>query len=368
MDKQAQDNLLPFSQRSGRQSALLEWCGTRTLFRDRYQIAKAIGKGGFGITFLARDVSLPGKPVCVIKQLCPKIHDDAALERAQRRFVREARILGSLGGHAQIPTLINYFEQDGEFFLVQEYVRGHTLSRLVKHKGPWSERAVRQFLQEVLLILDYIHASQVIHRDIKPPNIMRCRETGRLVLLDFGAVKECITLEAKDTSHVSTTHFVGTMGFAPPEQLALRATYATDIYAVGVTCLFLLTGKSPSKMGADPRTGELRWREIVSVSPAFERLLEGMVSVSLRDRYQTAQEVLKMMSVEEVREELQLCLHSQAPDAALLQGSGGYIPPSARMAASIRDWRERRRQPSSSWRNGWQLGSMSNGPELLYSR
>lgn len=365
MDKQAHDNLLPFNHQRDRQSALIALCGTRTLFRGRYQIAKVIGKGGFGITFLARDATLPGKPVCVIKQLCPKIDDLAALERAQKRFVREARILGSLGGHAQIPALINYFEQDGEFFLVQEYIRGHTLSRLVKHLGPWSEKAVRQFLQEILPVLDYIHSNQVIHRDIKPPNVMRCRSTGRLVLLDFGAVKECVTLDLMGADPASTTHFVGTMGFAPPEQLALRATYATDIYAVGVTCLFLLTGQSPAKIGADPHTGELRWRELVNVSPPLERLLEGMVNVSLRDRYQTAQEVLKMMDVEEVREELQLCLHSQSPDEPLVN-SEPYVSPSARMAASIREWRERRRL--SQLGMAWKLGSMPDGPAVLYSR
>jgi serine/threonine protein kinase len=365
MDNQAQSNLLPFERDHTRQSHLLELCGTRNLFRRRYQIAKAIGKGGFGITFLARDVSLPGGPVCVIKQLCPKINDEAALARAQKRFEREARILGTLGGHAQIPTLLDYFEQEGEFFLVQEYIHGHTLSKLVKHKGAWSEPEVRSFLSEVLPILQYIHQSQVIHRDIKPPNIMRCRETGRLVLLDFGAVKECITMEARDTSHVSTTHFVGTMGFAPPEQLALRATYATDIYAVGVTCLFLLTGRSPAKMGADPRTGELRWREFVSVSEPLERLLERMVSASLRDRYQTADQVLKMMDVEEVRDELELCMHNQAPDP-LAVSNRDYVAPSARMAASIRNWRERR-QPTKL-RSDWNLGTVANGPELMYSR
>jgi len=365
MDNQAQGNVLPFNQDRTRQSHLLELCGTRNLFRRRYQIARAIGKGGFGITFLARDVSLPGGPVCVIKQLCPKINDVAALARAQKRFEREARILGALGGHAQIPTLLDYFEQDGEFFLVQEYVHGHTLSKLVKHKGVWSETAVRSFLMQILPIIEYVHQSQVIHRDIKPPNIMRCRETGRLVLLDFGAVKECITMEARDTSHISTTHFVGTMGFAPPEQLALRATYATDIYAVGVTCLFLLTGKSPAKIGADRRTGELRWREFVSVSQPFERLLERMVSVSLRDRYQNADQVLKMMDVEEVRDELELCMHSQTPDAEVIQGSD-YVAPTARMAASIRNWRGRRKPVRL--RSDWNLGARPNGPELMYSR
>ncbi|NJN30320.1 MAG: serine/threonine protein kinase [Synechococcales cyanobacterium RM1_1_8] len=364
MDNQAQDNLLSFRQSQARQSHLLELCGTKTPFRDRYQIAKAIGKGGFGITFLARDLVLPGAPPCVIKQLCPKINDAAALLRAQKRFEREAHTLGSLGGHAQIPTLLNYFEQDGEFFLVQEYIHGHTLSKLVKYRGAWSEAAVRGFLKEILPILDYIHRSQVIHRDVKPPNIMRCRCTGRLVLLDFGAVKEFITLEARDTAHVPTTHFVGTMGFAPPEQLALRATFATDVYAVGVTCIFLLTGKSPAKMGVDPHTGGLRWRDQVSVSAPFARLLEKMTSISLRDRYKTAAQVLKMMDVEELRDELELCMHRREPEP-LPVNTPSYVSPSARMAASIRGLRDRRSTPAKSQ---WNLRPGDRHQALMYSR
>lgn len=372
MDQPAQDNLLPFNQGSPstpRRSALLAMCGTSHVFEGRYRILKAIGKGGFGITFLARDVQLPSKPLCVIKQLCPKLRDRAALLRAQKRFEREARILGELGGHAQIPTLINYFEHDGEFFLVQEYVRGSTLSRLVKQQGIWSERDVRAFLGEILPLLTYVHDHKVIHRDIKPPNLMRCRTTGRLVLLDFGAVKECVAMDQEDTYRAATTHFVGTMGFAPPEQLALRATYATDVYAVGVTCIFLLTGKSPAKLGADPSTGEIMWRDKVSISQPMARIIEGMVNVSLRDRYRSANEVLKMLDVEEFRGELEQCMHRQGPNPEDSDQGSGYISPSARMASSIRDWRERRQgNGPSSLRGGWNLGTMRNSPELMYSR
>ncbi len=371
MDKLAQDNLLPFHPSdlgNPRRSALLAMCGNGQVFRGRYRILNAIGKGGFGITFLARDIQLPSRPLCVIKQLCPKLRDMDALARAQQRFEREARILGELGGHAQIPTLINYFEQDGEFFLVQEYVRGSTLSRLVKQDGLWSEPDVRAFLDEILPLLSYVHENRVIHRDIKPPNLMRCRTTGRLVLLDFGAVKECVSLGQDDTYRAATTHFVGTMGFAPPEQLALRATYATDIYAVGVTCLFLLTGKSPAKLGSDPMTGELNWREQVQLSPSLNRILAGMVSVSLRDRYSSAEQVLKMLSVEEVRDELEHCMHRQGPMPEAPLGDEAYVSPSSRMAASIRDWRERRRGGTHAWSGHWNLSGVRNSPELMYSR
>lgn len=373
MDKPAQDNLIHLRSSSSppqRQSRLLCLCGKPTAFRGRYRILRALGKGGFGITFLARDLKLPSKPLCVIKQLCPKLADAAALARAQHRFEREAKTLGSLGGHAQIPTLINYFEQGGEFFLVQEYIRGDTLNRLVKQQGVWSERDVRTFFAEILPLLTYIHEHRVIHRDIKPPNLMRCRTTGRLVLLDFGAVKECVVVDQEDTYRATTTHFVGTMGFAPPEQLALRATYATDIYAVGVTGLFLLTGKSPAKLGTDPATGELLWHDRVSVSAPLRRVLQGMVSVSLRDRYNSAQEVLQMLDMEEARDELERCMHRQEP-VELEQGvddpSNGYQPPSYRMAASIRGWRERRTR-AANFGDNWNLGTWKGSPELMYSK
>ncbi|NJM56269.1 MAG: serine/threonine protein kinase [Synechococcales cyanobacterium RU_4_20] len=369
MDKPAQDNLLPFQQSGSgdqRRSSLLSMCATGRVFRGRYRILNAIGKGGFGITFLARDVQLPSRPLCVIKQLCPKLRDTEALLRAQKRFEREARILGELGGHPQIPMLLNYFEQDGEFFLVQEYIRGSTLSRLVKQQGTCSEQEVRAFLAEILPLLTYVHENKVIHRDIKPPNLMRCRTTGRLVLLDFGAVKECVSFDQDDTYRAATTHFVGTMGFAPPEQLALRATYATDIYAVGVTCLFLLTGKSPAKLGSDPATGELNWQGQVQISASLSRILTQMVSVSLRDRYSSAEQVLKMLSVEEVRDELEQCMHRQGLPPEALPDNQVYVSPSARMAASIRDWRDRRQ--SISWNDNWNLGRARNSPELMYSR
>jgi serine/threonine protein kinase len=366
-----QDNLLPFRAEGGRHSLLVDLCGSTQFFRDRYQIGKTLGKGGFGITFLARDHGLPGKPLCVIKQLCPKISDPVAFDRALERFEREARILGQLGGHSSIPSLMDYFELDAEFFLVQEYIRGGTLSKEVKVSGVWDEAKTRQFLREILAILTYVHGEQVIHRDIKPPNLMRCQDTGRLVLLDFGAVKEGMS-DAELNHDVATTHFVGTMGFAPPEQLALRATYSTDIYAVGVTCLFLMTGKPPNQLGCDARTGELLWQSHASVSPSFERILNRMTKISLQDRYGSTAQVLRALSIEEAGEDLQGYLHRQSRPMELELGDG-YNSPAARMAASIRGWRGKQKKiPSRSTGSGLVIGNFNGNfnrqPDLMYSR
>ncbi|HEY9695776.1 MAG TPA: serine/threonine-protein kinase [Trichocoleus sp.] len=331
--------------RSVPQNQLSELCGSEQRFRDRYQVMRALGRGGFGVTYLAKDVALPNSPLCVIKQLCPKVTNPVILQRACQRFEREAKTLSQLGSHAQIPQLLDYFQLNGEFYLVQEYIRGRTLAKEVKLKGRLSESEVKQFLAEILPVLSYVHEHQVIHRDIKPPNIIRCQDDGRLVLIDFGAVKEQFVHASDSTQKGSTTHFVGTLGFAPPEQLSLRATFSSDIFAIGVTCLYLLTGKPPMEFDYDVATGEVCWQEWVEVSEHFAKILEKMLRISLRDRYQSAEEVLRALNLEPYLETLAPCMSSHPlnaiPDEADLLNKG-YLSPIVRTAIAIRRWRTRR--------------------------
>jgi len=326
-------------------------CGTEQRFRDRYQVIRALGRGGFGVTFLAQDMLLPGAPYCVIKQLCPKVNNEAAIKRACERFEREAKILSQLGSHAQIPRLLDYFQMDGEFYLVQEYIRGNTLAKEVKKNGPQTEKYVKGFLREILPILDFVHRQQVIHRDVKPPNLIRCEDDGRLVLIDFGAVKEEI-VESGRTGCGMTTQFVGTLGFAPPEQLAMRPTFSSDIYAVGVTCLYLLTGKPPMEFDYDPLTGELRWQEDVYVSDFLGRILDKMLKVSVHERYQTVEQVLRALELEPYMDNLADCMTAKRHLTDLPEeepSSSGYSPFS-KTAEQIRQWRVRLRQHQKNQR------------------
>jgi serine/threonine-protein kinase len=328
------------------QNQLAQLCGSELLFRDRYQILRALGRGGFGVTYLAKDASLPSEPLCVIKLLCPKVSNPVMLQRACQRFEREAKILSQLGSHAQIPRLLDYFQLNGEFYLVQEYVRGRTLSKEIKSRGTLSELEVKYFLREILPVLSYVHEHKVIHRDIKPPNIIRCQDDGRLVLIDFGAVKEQFVQVSHGTQKGTTTHFVGTLGFAPPEQLALRATYSSDIFALGVTCLYMLTGKPPMEFSYDSCTGEVHWQEHAQVSEHFGKVLDKMLKVSVRDRYQSADEILRVLNLEPYLGKLSDCLHvqprlSDLPDEAVLLARNGYLPPMMRAAIAIRRWRAR---------------------------
>lgn len=331
------------------QTQLAQMCGSKQLFGDRYQILQILGRGGFGITFLAKNALLPGNPLCVIKQLCPKVTNPQSWERACTRFEKEARTLGQLGNHSQIPMLLDYFQANGEFFLIQEYVPGLTLAREVRQTGAKSEASVKQFLQELLPVLQYLHKHRVIHRDIKPQNLLRCEYDGRVVLIDFGAVKEQLADACENSpNQVANTNFIGTRGFAPPEQFSLRPVYASDIYALGITCIFMLTAKSPLEFDYDANTGEICWQKEVNISNSFAQILGKMVKISLNERFKTADEVMKALSNGSYLPTLADCLTTQKLNNKSIAQYGNsdetpdvYIPPVARTANTIRKWRAR---------------------------
>jgi serine/threonine-protein kinase len=328
-------------------------CGADLRLRDRYRGLRALGRGGFGATFLARDEALPGHPPCVIKQLRPSADAPHVLEMARDLFKREAKILGKIGNHPQVPRLLDYFETNQEFFLVQEFINGNTLQQEVRRGGPFSEAGVKQFLSEALPIIQYVHNSGVIHRDIKPANLIRRDEDKKLVLIDFGAVKDKVNPVQASTSEQTalTAYAIGTPGYAPPEQMAMRPVYASDLYAVGVTCVYLLTGKSPKELDYDPTTGEMLWREYVQISDHFAGVLQKMLDISVRHRYQDVEAILRDLDLEPYMESLAQNMafpttpsrtvsttnSSPLQDAA----SGTGSSPSSRMAAAIRARRER---------------------------
>jgi serine/threonine protein kinase, bacterial len=278
---------------------LCQACGARLLVRNRYRVTKSLGQGGFGATFVAIDVSLPGEPICVIKQLRPSNNHEKFLRMARELFEREARTLGKIGNHPQIPRLLDFFEERRNFYLVQEYVSGHTIHQEVKQMGLFKEEKIRDFLIEILPVITYIHSQQVIHRDIKPANILRREQDGKLVLIDFGAVKNYVAqLEVTEgVEQASNTQFaVGTSGYAPPEQLAMRPIFASDIYALGVTCVYLMTGKSPKDIEYNPSTGEMMWQKHVQLGKHMTQVLGKMLEVSVRYRYQSVEEVQQALA------------------------------------------------------------------------
>jgi serine/threonine-protein kinase len=311
-------------------------CGSKLLLRDRYRVIKALGQGGFGATFLAKDESLPGEPCCVIKQLRPTMTGAHLLPMARELFEREARTLGKIGNHPQVPMLLAYFEDNEQFYLVQEYISGWTLQQEVRKSGPVSEAGVKQFLSEILPLLQYIHSQQVIHRDIKPANLIRREQDKKLVLIDFGAVKNQVNPTQNNSDQTALTNFaIGTPGFAPPEQMALRPVYASDIYAVGVTCIYLLTAKSPKDLDYNPSTGEMIWRKYVHISDHLAEVLKKMLEASVRHRYQAAGDILRALDLEPYLDSLRdgLANKPNSPQNPTLNGnslfSGDFNLPSS---------------------------------------
>ncbi|MBM0741697.1 pentapeptide repeat-containing protein [Phormidium sp. CLA17] len=352
---------------------LCQACGYKLLLRDRYRIIQALGQGGFGATFLAANESLPGKPSCVIKQLRPNATAPHVMEMARELFAREAATLGRIGNHPQIPSLLDYFEEDAIFYLVQEYVSGLTLQQEIKGSGPRSENQVKMFLSEILPILEYVHGSKVIHRDIKPANMIRRNQDQKLVLIDFGAVKNQNTQQTSTSDQTALTSYaIGTPGFAPPEQMAMRPVPASDIYALGVTCIYLLTGKSPKDLDYDPSTGELLWQKYVSISEHFQAVLSKMLEISVKQRYRTAPEVFRALDLEDHLEMLENSMTSIKPGANTgrknsdhrgIDSTGTKVSPHARMAMAIRT-RQQPRYDSTNLQSGFTRGRLADSDRL----
>jgi eukaryotic-like serine/threonine-protein kinase len=264
----------------------------RQTLAGRYLILKKLGKGGFGVTYLAEDTQLPDKKLCVVKHLKLQTDDARTLTVAKKLFQREAEILNKLGEeHPQIPRLLAHFEENEEFYLVQEFIDGHDLSQEIKQGKQLQEAEVVNILYEVLDILTFVHQQQVIHRDIKPSNIMRREKDGKLVLIDFGAVKEVATQIVNAQGVTKFSFIVGTYGYMPSEQSKGKPKLVSDIYALGVTGIFALTGIDPSQISEDKETGEIIWRDRISVNPKLADILDKMVRYDFRDRYSSVVEV-----------------------------------------------------------------------------
>ncbi|OKH15796.1 serine/threonine protein kinase [Fischerella major NIES-592] len=267
---------------------------TITQLNNRYKVIQVLGAGGFGETFLAEDTHMPSRRRCVIKQLKPVTNDPQTYKMIQQRFEREAATLELLGESSdQIPKLYAYFSEHGQFYLVQEWIQGQTLTNLVETQGAISENQVREILLSLLSVLDYVHSKGIIHRDIKPDNIILRTVNNQPVLIDFGAVKETIRSIIATPNYLTQSLVIGTPGYMPSEQAVGRPVYATDIYSLGLTAIYLLTGKPPHELPTNQQTGEVIWQDFVpGVSPELAMILKQATQPQASDRYSTARKML----------------------------------------------------------------------------
>ena len=263
------------------------------LLDHRYQVIRVLAQGGFGQTYIAQDTRRPGNPVCVVKHLKPATSDPRVFETAKRLFNSEAETLENLGHHDQIPRLLAYFDENQEFYLVQEFIPGQTLAEELIPGQRWSESQVLQLLQGVLEILEFVHSQGVIHRDIKPDNIIRRACDQKLVLVDFGAVKQLrlpmVSVGAPPTATVA----IGTPGYMPTEQGQGKPRPNSDIYSLGIIAIQALTGVPAVELQEDPNTGELLWEHLAQVNDRLAAVLTKMVHYHFKDRYQSVTEALQ---------------------------------------------------------------------------
>ncbi|WP_138499092.1 serine/threonine-protein kinase [Nostoc sp. PA-18-2419] len=261
----------------------------------RYEVISKLGEGGFGATYLAIDRKLPDKDQCVVKHFSPKATDTNTLSHARRLFENEAKVLNRLGNHDRIPRLLAHFEEDQNFYLVQEFIPGYDLSREINRHKQWSQEKVIVLLEDILEALEFLHQHHVIHRDIKPSNLMRRQQDEKIVLIDFGAVKQISSPAINTQGQMTATVVVGTPGYIPSEQSQGQPRLCSDIYAVGIIAIEALTNLNPMQLPRDNLTGEIIWHQQAQVSQQFAEIIEKMVKYDFRQRYQSATEVLQAL-------------------------------------------------------------------------
>ncbi|MGF1677037.1 MAG: protein kinase [Rivularia sp. (in: cyanobacteria)] len=268
------------------------------VLQERYQIVQSLGAGVFGQTYISVDIEHPHNPKRVVKQLKVTSSQPSYLQDLRLRFLTETRTLKHLGNHKQIPQLISCFEENERFYLVQEFIEGHSLSaELPVNQNPeffWSENAVVCFLKDVLNVLEYVHSQGVIHCDVKPENLIRRAKDGKLVLIDFGSIQP-VDFGGDEVLPIYTIP-VTSLGYIPPEQFIGKTQPNSDIYALGMIAIQALTGLTPLQLKKHPSNNETLWRSRdTAVSDYLAAVISKMIRYDSQQRFQTAKDVLQAL-------------------------------------------------------------------------
>lgn len=268
------------------------------VLKGRYAIRSTIGQGGMGRTYLAQDLERFNE-TCVLKEFIPPQDSLEVSEKAKELFRREASVLYQIR-HPQVPEFRATFESEGRLLLVQDYVEGKNYRSLLldrlKSGQTFSENEVFALLQMLLPVLSYLHNHNIIHRDISPENLMLRSLDNLPVLIDFGVVQETNAKLSSQMGIPSST-VAGKAGYAPPEQLQSGNAYAnSDLYALAVTSIVLMTGREPSEL-FDSINLAWNWQQYANVNPAFARVINQMLSYKPTNRYRSADEVMQALQI-----------------------------------------------------------------------
>lgn len=269
------------------------------VLHGRYRIVQILNAGAFGQIYIAEDTWQIGQPKCAIKHLIPKGNHAKRFSICKRLFISEAEALKKLGSHHQIPQLLDEFEDDQGFYLVQELIVGEPLTtELPSNQGDskcWSEEQCVELLNNVLGILNFVHSRGFIHGDLKPNNLIRRTSDGKIVLLDFGAA--CLTnatlIQQQASQTQLTNALIAPLGYIPPEQLRGQLRPNSDLYALGMIAIQALTGLNPAHVAL----GEVTWQQEVSLSEPLACLLNRLIHPDFQGRYQSAKDVQKALKM-----------------------------------------------------------------------
>ncbi len=270
---------------------------TPIILNNRYQILRELADGGFGKTFLAEDTLMPSGRRCVVKQLKPVNANPQLSQWVKDKFQREAALLEDLGDrNDQIPRLYAYFTENDDFYLVEEWVQGQTLTDKVRQEGILPEAKVKEILGDVLRVLEYIQGKGIIHRDIKPDNIILRFADGKPVLIDFGAVKETMGTVVTSSGRSTSSVIIGTPGYMPSEQSAGRPVFASDLYSLGLSAIYLLTNRQPQELQTDVQMGDIMWQQYApNISRSLADTIDRAIQPHARDRYLNAKSMLEAL-------------------------------------------------------------------------
>ena len=268
------------------------------VLKGRYAVRATIGQGGMGRTYLAQDLERFNE-TCVLKEFIPPQDSQEVTEKAKELFRREASVLYQIR-HPQVPEFRATFESEGRLLLVQDYVEGKNYRNLLldrlKVGQTFSENEIFALMQQLLPVLSYLHGHNIIHRDISPENLMLRSQDNLPVLIDFGVVQET-TAKLNSQMGIPASTVAGKAGYAPPEQLQSGNAYAnSDLYALAVTSIVLLTGREPSEL-FDSINLAWNWQQFANVNPAFARVINQMLSYKPTNRYRSADEVSQALQV-----------------------------------------------------------------------
>ena len=291
------DFTIPISQSEDSQSERNSEYGYKLLkpgdiLNQRFSIIRELGSGGFATTYLAIDKQSKIETRCAIKQLQPRFNSQSVWVSAKERLATEAMVLQWLGKHDQIPNFIGHFEESKQFYLVLEFIEGEEFEQEV-HRQVLNETEIISFLSDILKVLQSVHNQGIIHRDIKPSNLIRRKQDGKMILIDFGAVKEIGTMAFDSSKQQVQTQIIGTPGYMSPEQNNGKPVYSSDLYALGRTVIFGMTKKSPTEWEEGESGGISSWNQKIAISEAFLKIINRMTAVNTSERYNSASDVLQ---------------------------------------------------------------------------